>query len=224
MNRLAAALLPLALVGLVACGVSPSPISPTVSPASLLTSSETRDASPALHASRPTTRDAIVIDRGELDLSPSGGALSLSGTRGFSFSGSVSRSGGIVDAFDACVAASCVPGAPISLRAAWSGTDLPGSITLDGLSYPQVGSLANSMAAAVEFSGAVLAPPLTDRGTLTAVAPFTLRGQFVHPDNAGLLVTELFTGAGVARVYLTNNGAGGGWSVERVVYRLRHQS
>jgi hypothetical protein len=159
-----------------------------------------------------------------LDLSPSGGALSLSGTRGFSFSGSVSRSGGIVDAFDACVAASCVPGAPIPLGAAWSGTDLPGSITLDGLTYTQVGSLSNSMAAGVEFNGAVLAPPLSDRGNQTAVAPFTLRGQFVHPDAAGLLVTETFTGAGIARVWLATRGDARGWSVERILYRLKHQS
>jgi hypothetical protein len=173
--------------------------------------------------SRPPAATAIVIDRGELDLSPSGGLLSLSGTRGFSLVGGVTRSGGVAEAFEACVASDCAPGALIPLAAAWSGTDLPGSVTLDGTTYTQVGSLATSMTADVQFSGTLIAPPLTSRGFQTVTTPFTLRGQFVHAGSGGLLVAETFSGEGLARVSLASRSGTSGWSVGRVVYKLKHQ-
>ena len=95
-------------------------------------------------------------------------------------------------------------------------------MTLDGKTYTQVGSLATATAAAVRFSGSVLAPPMTERGSQTVTAPFSVRGKFVHEDGNGQLVTDTFTGEGVARVSLVKRESGTGWSVERVLYRFRH--
>jgi hypothetical protein len=63
---------------------------------------------------------------------------------------------------------------------------------------------------------------LTKRAAATATAPFTLAGQFVHADGERL-VTETFTGTGSAKVWLVHREGGTGWSVERVVYRLKQQ-
>ena len=222
MNRIAAAWVAVAVVGVAACGSSPSPVSPSVVPASLLlTPSAAPEGPHRLEANRPDTASAIVIDRGELDLSSTGGMLSLSGTRGFSLIGGVTRSGGVLAAFEACAASNCGAGAPIPLGAAWSSTDLPASVTLDGTTYTEVGNLATVTTAAVQFSGSLVAPPVTKHESQTATAAFTLVGQFVHAEG-GLLVTETFTGEGVARVWLVARQGGTGWSVERIVYKLKH--
>jgi hypothetical protein len=121
------------------------------------------------------SREQFVINRGDLDLSSSGGRIAVSGTRGFSLTAAVTRSGGILEAFDACLASNCDPGWTIPLEAAWSGTDLPATMTLDGKTYTQIGSLATATAAAVRFSGTVLAPPITNRGSQTVTAPFSVR-------------------------------------------------
>jgi hypothetical protein len=176
-----------------------------------------------MNVSRSHADDRIVIDRGELDLSSVGGVIALHGTRGFSLSAGVGRGAGIAEAFDTCFAWNCAPGAPIPLGAAWSGNDLPATVTFDGTTYTGVGSLASLATAAVEFSGSLVAPPVPSRGSETATAAFTLTGQFVH-GTADLLVTETFTGEGVARVWLVNRQGGTGWSVERVVYKFKHSS
>jgi hypothetical protein len=170
------------------------------------------------------TASLIVIDRGDLDVSGTGGGMSLYGTRGFSLTARVTRSGGVATAFDTCLASNCAPGALIPLAAGWSGSDLPGTATLDGITYTDLGSVATATAGTVQFTGSLVAPPLTNRASQTATATFTLRGQFVHADPGGLLVTETFTGEGVARVWLASRQGESGWSVERVVYKLKHQS
>jgi hypothetical protein len=222
-NRISVALVVVSVLALTACGSSPSPLSPSVVPASILIPATDAPLAPhSLSVRSSSSIGVIVINRGDFDLSSSGGRIAVSGTRGFSLTAAVTRSGGILEAFDSCFASNCDPGRTIPLEAAWSGTDLPATMTLDGKTYMQVGSLATATAAAVRFSGTVLAPPMTDRGSQTVTAPFSVRGQFVHEDDNGQLVTETFTGEGVARVALINRESGTGWSVERVLYRFRH--
>ena len=223
-NRIAAAWVAVAVVGVAACGSSPSPLAPSLVPASLLLApADAADEPHAMNAGKSPTASPIVIDRGDLDLSGTGGEMSLSGTRGFSLTAGVTRSGGVATAFDTCFASNCAPGALIPLAAGWSGSDLPGTATLDGITYSDLGSVATAAAGTVQFTGSLVAPPL-NRASQTATATFTLRGQFVHADPGGLLVTETFTGEGVARVWLASRQGDSGWSVERVVYKLKHQS
>ena len=67
------------------------------------------------------------------------------------------------------------------------GHRLPGTVTLDGTTYTVVGTLAAPTSIDVRFSGTIAAPPVKDRASRTATAPFTLRGQFVHADSGGLI-------------------------------------
>jgi hypothetical protein len=163
----------------------------------------------------------IVIERGELDVTSTGGQMAVSGTRGFSLTARVTRSGGVLQAFETCFASNCGPGGTIPLAAAWSGSDLPATVTLDGTTYTHVGSLATATAADVRFSGTLVAPVVAGRVIETATVAFALWGQFVHADPGGLLVTDTFTGEGVAKVWLANRQGGNGWSVERVVYKFK---
>ena len=177
-----------------------------------------------MNVGKSPTASPIVIGRGDLDLSGTGGEISLYGTRGFSLMAGVTRSGGVATAFDTCFTSNCTPGTLIPLVAGWSGSDLPGTATLEGITYADLGSVATATAATVQFTGSLIAPPLTNRASQTATATFTLRGQFVHAEPGGLLVTKTFTGEGVARVWLASRQGESGWSVERVVYKLKHQS
>ena len=223
-SRLAHTLAALATVVVVGCDSAHSPMAPSRMPsAAAALTALGATAADARHVSAPVTADApsqIIINRGELDFSRDAGALSLFGTRAFALTGHVSRSGGVIDPIDTCFASNCEPGSTIPLGAAWSGTDLPATVTLDGTTYANVGSLATARAADVRFSGNLVAPPLTKRGTATAIAPFTLAGQFTRED-AGVVVTDTFTGEGSAKVWLVNRAGGTGWSVERVVYRFK---
>ena len=224
-SRLAHTLAALASVVVVGCDSAHSPMAPSRMPsAAAALTSLGATAADARHVSAPATADApsrIIINRGELDFSRDAGALSLYGTaRAFALTGHVSRSGGVIDPIETCFASNCEPGSNIPLGATWSGTDLPATVTLDGITYANVGSLATATAADVRFSGSLVAPPLTKRGTATATAPFTLAGQFMREDGA-VVVTETFTGEGSAKVWLVHRDGGTGWSVERVVYRFK---
>jgi hypothetical protein len=228
-NRIAAALVAVSMLGVAACGSSPSPLSPSPLPASLLVPSadahggaQFLNGPQSLNVRSSPAASSIVIDRGELDLSSGGGRIAVSGTRGFSLTAGVSRSGGILQAFDTCFASNCDPGSTIPLEAAWSGTDLPATVTLNGTTYTQVGSFATVTAADLRFSGSLVAPAVTNRASQTATAPFVLTGQFVHADAGGQVVTETITGEGIAKVWLVNRDGGTGWSVGRVIYKFRH--
>ena len=222
-SRITHAVAALATVVVVAgCESARPPMAPSPSP-SVASAPAASGALDARNTAMPGTRkpDArIVVRRGELDFSRNLGVLSLYGTRGFALTAHVSRSGGVIDAIETCFASNCQPGSTIPLTAAWSGTDLPATVTQDGMTYANVGSVATATTADVRFSGSLVAPPLTKRGFATATAPFTLVGRFVHPDGEQL-VTDTFTGEGVAKIWLTNRQGATGWSVERVVYRFR---
>lgn len=220
-SRIVRAFAALAAVVVAGCESSHAPMAPSLVP-SVTAAAAPSGAPDALHLLKPTGETAarIVVNRGELDFSRNAGVLSLYGTRAFALTGHVSRSGGVIEAIETCVASNCEPGSSIPLGATWSGTDLPATVTLDGTTYTNVGSLATTAAADVRFSGTLVAPPLTKRASTTATAPFTLVGHFVHA--AGdQLVTETFTGEGSAKVWLVNRQDGPGWSIERVVYRFK---
>jgi hypothetical protein len=216
-----AALAVLASVGLVACGGPASPLAPDAAPAA--DRALAAAAPPALLAAkapRAGAGGAIVIERGELDLTASGGTLRLAGTRGFSLTARVTRGGGIAEAFESCLASPCAGGTPISLEAAWSGSDLPARVTLDGVTHADVGSVSQPTTAEVRVAGRAAAPPVSSRSSASVTADFVLSGSFVRMEG-DTAITETFTGGGTARVSLARIAGAGSWSVERVVYRIK---
>ena len=104
------------------------------------------------------------------------GVVSLIGDRGFTFNGfAPSQAGVLAPAFECLL---CSPGTIISLHALQIDNDLPGQATLDGVFYPNVGSLAGPAHASIEFTGAVVAPPFGQSSTAILTTPVAFSGQF----------------------------------------------
>jgi hypothetical protein len=151
-------------------------------------------------------------DRLDMDLGTQVGNLTLFGDRQFTFSSTVSPLSGVFTAGE-CNASLCLPGATVSLHTLWSGPDVQGTATLDGLTYPNVGGTNSPSSMAVEFFGSMVLPPATvSRRTVTA--PFTFRGAFTHPVDA----SEQLTGSGLVFVDLSLIQSSGTWHVDRVLY------
>jgi hypothetical protein len=204
-----------AVIALASCDSRP-PTAPTVAETS----------APAIAGefqfSKPDPSAPIVIEKGELDFDVRrNGQLNIEGNRGFSLSAIVSKDGGIFTPYRACQYSNCIPGTPIGLSAFWMGLDLSATVTLDGTTYTAVGSAGVHSSASIQFLGTAVAPPLTKRGEDQITAPFTMTGQF-HAQN-GVTVSESFSGAGIAELWLVRYPAAGpGWFVERVLYRFKH--
>jgi hypothetical protein len=93
----------------------------------------------------------------------------------------------------------CLPGRTLLLDASWAGLDLPGTATLDGVTYTPLGTSSGPNQMSVRFMGSMMLPPLADSATVSAA--FTFSGRFAHqpPDP---LATDTLTGSGVATVTL----------------------
>jgi hypothetical protein len=154
--------LALASMGLVACG-STTPMSPS--------SLSAREAAPdAVSAS--VSSDTIKITRGTLALqSGLPGSVTLQGSHGFRFGGRT-LSGLEPSAY--CGSFNpCAPGATVSFTATWSGSDLPGTVRVQGDEFP-VGGL-DERALLIEMTGSFVAPAhLTDTALVTV--PFVATG------------------------------------------------
>ncbi len=160
----------------------------------------------------PLRAGDIQITGGYLDVSVAAGTgpLVLSGDRGFTFQAKVVVSRG---AFGPCNP--CMPGSVVSLGAVWSGDDLTGVATLDGITYPDVGAGGVSVnAMTVSFSGSAVLPALGTSSTIVS-APFLLSGMFRHG------AVDTFHGLGTATLFLSPHPtAPGAWRMDRVLYRL----
>jgi hypothetical protein len=214
-----------ALPWLTACDSAMTPLAPsdvlptTAAPGSPASGPSTAPVDqPASLLRKPPADGPIVVQRGELDLPDTAGTLSLYGNRGFSLVGRVSTVGGNVPQ----CSFGCAPGGSIPLLALWVGNDLPVTVTLEGATYSLGG--ATGPFGTVQFDGSAVAPPFTARGRATVKAPFTLTGEFVLDEGDGMLVRVPFTGEGVATVWLSAIPGGSSWSVDRVVYRMKHAS
>ena len=166
--------------------------------------------------------DPVTITGGALVMTGISGTLDVTGTEGFSITDSgVGLASGFYLPAD-CGFPICVPGSTVSLRAGWSGNDLPGTLTFRGETYEDLGGLNSFAQAAVEFTGSFVAPPMATSATV--VAPFALNGSFTVPNDAanGFLGPFALFGSGNATVNLIPNlGAPAdapSWSVASVRY------
>src|SRR5262245_26768902 len=114
-----------------------------------------------------------------LTLQGSAGTLSLVGEHGFTFTGGVSIFGGFFGPDISC--SPCAPVATVNLNATCVGNHLPGVATLEGVTYPNVGSLAGfAPSLSVMFFGSTVAP-VTGGLTGIATGPFQFQGMFRVP-------------------------------------------
>jgi hypothetical protein len=164
----------------------------------------------------PVRGDPIQVTSGALhflreDGSPS---ITLSGG-GFTFAGTGFLTGGVFAPWNDCLVPNCVPGTTIDLHAFWLGSDLPGTATVDGRTFQNVGSLATDASLLAEWIGSVLIPTDFTGGTLTA--PFSFSGQFSFFDFPNQTVLNL-TGTGLATLNFTPFPTGPGFFLSSATY------
>ena len=165
-----------------------------------------------------TAADPIQIEEGRLDMVSFAGTLSLVAT-GFSFTGGVGVPGGAFGPWTSCLP--CEPGDPISLGAFWGGNDLHGTVTFNGVTYEQLGSLTPGRASGtVSFTGPALIAPAAGL-TASVSGPFTFQGNFSFPATAGSpsSFASLF-GGGTATIQLARPVDGSPWSYRAAVYEF----
>ena len=169
--------------------------------------------------------DPINITGGYLDMNPSFGPIVLTGDRGFTFSSGVGTTGGIFQPTEQCNfdPLHCTAGSTLDLRAAFSGNDLTGTATLDGVTYVHVGALDSSSSMSVSFSGSLVLPPLAASAAVTA--PFLFSGTFFHPISTTEFVNEILAGGGFATLSLTPHRAfPGSWHLDHARYDFARAS
>jgi hypothetical protein len=162
----------------------------------------------------------VQIATGSLNMSGGGGSLSLVGDHDFTFVGGVSVLGGVFGPTLTCQP--CLPGNRISLQALWSGNDLGGTATFEGVTYTQVGSLTPGRAfGTVTFTGGAVAPPLEGL-TATLVAPFLFQGMFFFPAvNATAAASASLIGSGTTTLVLgRQNLEVSSWSYRSAQYEF----
>ncbi len=173
----------------------------------------------------PTSADPINVTSGQLIVTGRFGEFELFGDRGLAFSGRVDAEFGIfMPRFQCNNTPNCVPGSSVSLRAFWSGSDIrSGVVSFDGRTYPVTDN--GGAAAALEFSGFFVAPPLASSAVLTApfqLVPGTATNfasffTFPFPDSE----FQFLAGTGTATITLSQ-GSGpmfpDSWSVNSVRY------
>jgi len=150
------------------------------------------------------------------------GAVSLTGDRGFTFSGfAPSVPGQILGPANQCFGSPvmCSPGATISLHASAIDNDLPGQATLDGVFYPNVGSLAGPAHASLEFTGQVVAPSFGQSSTAILTVPVEFSGAF-NVDGVG--ANQLVAAARATLTLQETDCCGGpAWRYEHILYELQ---
>lgn len=126
----------------------------------------------------PAHAETIVITSGTFDWTralSSAGTLTLAG-EGFTFSGNTGF-GNFVPEYQ-CGVPECVEGTTVDLHSFWIGGDLPGTATLQGTTYTNVGSAASVTSLSAQFSGSLLIPADFSGGVVTA--PFSFLGRFFY--------------------------------------------
>jgi opacity protein-like surface antigen len=169
--------------------------------------------SPAAQAADP-----IQITGGTLVGDLDGGVIDISGERGFTMRAGGATQAGVFD--PAHCAELCEPG-PLGIRARWSGSDLGGTVTIDGQSYDIGIGTETSGSAVVEFDGSIRLPSLGQSDeTLTVSAPFTFAGTFAYPATSTAPPSELLVGKGTATLTFVRNHELGTWSFQSAIYEF----
>jgi hypothetical protein len=120
---------------------------------------------------------------GSVDMGLGEGVLNLVGDRGFTLNG-VARFFG--PGAEHCLFPTCPPGATISVNAFSSGSEFFAGATLEGVSYPHVGSVVCPPSPCsfptVAFTGQVVAPPFGESTTVTLTVPVDFSASFQHAE------------------------------------------
>ncbi len=144
-----------------------------------------------------------------------GGTVSVSGTEGFSLTGVV-RTGSVQpDGF-----LPLAPGSTIPLSALWSGSDIPGTLELAGLSFPNyTAGVAPGFSSWLFTAEPVALPSLGGIGDVAVLtSPFTLTGSLVTPpvSGPGSNLEATLAGQGLATLTLQRTSAENAWLAQNL--------
>jgi hypothetical protein len=196
-------------LGLVACS-SPTPTAPSSAspidappPAGTASASSASETTAAAELSAATT---IKITQGTLALqSLVPGTVALRGSHGFRFDGRIQS--GLEPSYYCGVFDPCAPGTTAPFTATWVGTDIPGTVRLQGDEF-RVGS-ADASSMYIELTGSFVAPAhLTDTASVTV--PFTATGLLSRDYP---LPTLQLSGGGAVTFTLQWQSAINGWAI-----------
>jgi len=196
-------------LGLVACS-SPTPTAPSSAspidappPAGTASASSASETTAAAERSAATT---IKITQGTLALqSLVPGTVALRGSHGFRFDGRIQS--GLEPSYYCGVFDPCAPGTTAPFTATWVGTDIPGTVRLQGDEF-RVGS-ADASSMYIELTGSFVAPAhLTDTASVTV--PFTATGLLSRDYP---LPTLQLSGGGAVTFTLQWQSAINGWAI-----------
>lgn len=126
----------------------------------------------------PARAETIIITSGVFDwvrTPATAGSLTLAG-EGFTFSGNTLFGNFVPER--QCLVPECFGGTTVDLQSRWIGGDLPGTATLYGTTYTNVGSTASPTALDAQFSGSLVIPTSFTGGVVTA--PFSFVGTFSY--------------------------------------------
>jgi hypothetical protein len=142
---------------------------------------------------------AVTITSGSASLNIEGGRIALTGTDGFSLTGSLDNSA--IPSWYCC--ATTPPGTSTTFQASFSGSDVPSVVTFQGETFGNVGAPLSPGSASVNFvSSPFTLPPLTD-DNIVITAPFTFAGTFVESRDPGESPLELtLVGSGIGTFQL----------------------
>ena len=145
------------------------------------------------------------------------GPISISGSRGFSIEGSVDAAQSRVDPLHLECWDRCLPGSTISVGAAFFGSAVMGTATLDGSQYDLTGGVDDPAAAGLEFVGSLTVPALTASAILLT-APFHMMDSALATPSG----TARLRGGGIASLTLSParplTGVPDGWVADRIRY------
>ena len=170
---------------------------------------------------RPAADEIVSIVGGTFIFDEGGNErrLDISGTKGFQ--ADAVPLGGRFNAFDQCSSAECQPGRTVSISAAWSGNDLPGTGRIRGTTYPDLGGLDGPNSLSIGLEGSVTMPPLSD-GPVTVEASFEFAGRFAFADSLeDPTQVALLAGGGTVTLVLERFPSLDSWRITRAEFQFR---
>jgi PEP-CTERM motif len=147
--------------------------------------------------SSPARADKVALTGGVVDLvvmsNEVGGLVNVQGDRGFTFVGSMFGS------LEAPAGNPLPPGTTVTLVGGAIGSDLRGTATFDGVTYPDVGGFDSTVGGSLQFTTTVMLPAVLN-APATVTGPFAMELRLFGLDESGGPIT--FSGTGTARTSL----------------------
>jgi len=175
-------------------------------------------------AATQAVADPVTITSGSIVLSEpnqfQAGPIALTGTRGFSITGSVITGDGVIDPLRQCFP--CESTTNFSVGADLATFGISGAVTLDGQTYSDINEMFSANFVRLRLIGTTVLPPVNG-SSLVIRAPFTLSepaSSFTYEitPGSGELTTVALGGRGTATVSFHVNPTTPVWEFSQMRY------